>query len=136
MGDVVPATPAEFWQLVREGGFRKPTSGICPGYDQANLVVLPKELAFDFLLFCQLNPQPRPCIDVSEAGSPHPTLAVPAADPRPDTTRPRLTRTGLPGTPIRSDGDVSSSQVVSGLSRANTSSLAAISASRARAACW
>ncbi|HZK67052.1 MAG TPA: putative hydro-lyase [Chloroflexota bacterium] len=94
MGDVVPATPAEFWQLVREGGFRKPTTGICPGYAQANLVVLPKELAFDFLLFCQRNPKPCPVLDVTEPGSPHPMLAGPEADLRTDIPRYRVYQRG------------------------------------------
>ena len=43
--------PSEFRQIVREGGHTGPTAGICPGYAQANLVILPRELAYDFLLF-------------------------------------------------------------------------------------
>ena len=38
------------------------------GYVQANLVVVPRELAFDFLLFCQRNPKPCPLLDVTEPG--------------------------------------------------------------------
>ena len=36
---------------------------MCNGYAQANLVVLPRELAFDFLLFTQRNPRPCPVLD-------------------------------------------------------------------------
>ena len=39
------------------------------GYTQANLAILKKEYAFDFLLFCQRNPKSCPLIDVTEAGS-------------------------------------------------------------------
>lgn len=38
----------------------------------ANLVILPKELAFDFLLFTTRNPKPCPVLDVTEVGSPEP----------------------------------------------------------------
>jgi uncharacterized protein YcsI (UPF0317 family) len=42
---------------------------------QANLVILPKDLAHDFLRFAQANPKPCPVLAVSEAGSPaFPTL--------------------------------------------------------------
>ena len=51
------ASPAELRAMFREGALIRPTAGLAPGYVQANLVVLPKEQAFDFLLFCQRNPQ-------------------------------------------------------------------------------
>ena len=38
---------------IRTGRWNGVTSGIAPGYVQANLAILPQELAFDFLLFCQ-----------------------------------------------------------------------------------
>ncbi len=38
------------------------------GYAQANLVILPKRYAFDFLLFCQRNPKPCPLLEVLEPG--------------------------------------------------------------------
>lgn len=34
-------TPVEFRHLVRQGRFTGPTSGVCPGYTQANLVIVP-----------------------------------------------------------------------------------------------
>jgi uncharacterized protein YcsI (UPF0317 family) len=37
---------------------------------QGNLAVLPKDLANDFLRFCQMNPRPCPVIGVSEVGDP------------------------------------------------------------------
>jgi len=45
-----------------------PTSGLAPGFVQANLAILPHALAEDFLRFCQLNPKPCPLIGVGEPG--------------------------------------------------------------------
>jgi uncharacterized protein YcsI (UPF0317 family) len=61
--------PAEFRALVRSGAMNGPTAGFCGPYAQANLVVLPKELAYDFLLFAQRNPKPCPILEVSDVGS-------------------------------------------------------------------
>ena len=46
-----------------------PTTGWSPGFTQANLVVVPKEWAFDMLLFGQRNPKPVPLLDVTEPGA-------------------------------------------------------------------
>jgi uncharacterized protein YcsI (UPF0317 family) len=54
------------------------------GYVQANLVIVPRELAFDFLLFCQRNPKPCPLLDVTEPGRAEPALVAPGADLRTD----------------------------------------------------
>jgi len=64
------------------------------GYVQANLVVVPRDLAFDFLLFCQRNPKPCPLLDVTEAGNPEPCLVAPGADLRTDLPRYRVYRDG------------------------------------------
>jgi uncharacterized protein YcsI (UPF0317 family) len=62
---------------IRTGAFTGPTSGLAPGNVQANLVILPKALAHDFLRFAQANPKPCPVLAVSEAGDPHfPTLGA------------------------------------------------------------
>lgn len=53
---------------IRSGSHRGPTSGLAPGYVQGNLAILPKELASDFLRFCQLNPKPCPLIGTSAPG--------------------------------------------------------------------
>ncbi|MFC7344772.1 putative hydro-lyase [Saccharopolyspora griseoalba] len=50
------------------GGLRAPTSGCCPGWTQANLISLPHEFAYDFLLFAQRNPKSCPVLDVTEPG--------------------------------------------------------------------
>jgi uncharacterized protein YcsI (UPF0317 family) len=54
---------------IRTGDFSGTTAGLAPGVVQANLVVLPKALADDFLRFAQANPKPCPVLAVSEAGS-------------------------------------------------------------------
>ena len=55
--------------LIREGKFTEPTSGLCPGYAQANLIILRKEHAYDFLLFAQRNPKACPVLEVLDTGS-------------------------------------------------------------------
>ena len=62
-------SPAEVRGVIRRGAFCGPTTGLCPGYAQGNLVVLPKALAWDFLLFCQRNPKACPLLEVADAGS-------------------------------------------------------------------
>jgi uncharacterized protein YcsI (UPF0317 family) len=68
----------------RSGALTGPTPGLALGHVQANLVILPRELAFDFLLFCQRNPKPCPLLDVTEPGSPEPRRIAPGADLRTD----------------------------------------------------
>jgi uncharacterized protein YcsI (UPF0317 family) len=79
---------------MREGRWTTTTSGIVPGVAQANLVVLPRDLAYDFLLFCMRNPQPCPVLDVTDSGSPVPVIAAPDADLRTDLPRYRVYRHG------------------------------------------
>ena len=60
----------------REFGYTGYTAGLAPGYVQANICILPKAWAEDFLLFCQRNPKPCPLIARSDVGDPRlPTLA-------------------------------------------------------------
>jgi uncharacterized protein YcsI (UPF0317 family) len=58
----------------RSGAITGSTAGLAPGYVQGNLAILPKDLAADFLRFCQANPRPCPLIGVSDVG----TSAIPA----------------------------------------------------------
>jgi uncharacterized protein YcsI (UPF0317 family) len=85
-------TPAQARERYREG-LVTPTSGWAAGYTQANLVVLPREWAFDMLLFGQRNPRPVPLLDVTDPGSPRTALA-PDADLRTDLPRYRVWRDG------------------------------------------
>jgi uncharacterized protein YcsI (UPF0317 family) len=79
---------------IRSGGFTGPTSGLAAGNVQANLVILPRALANDFLRFAQANPRPCPVLAVSEPGDPSfPTLAR-DLDLRTDLPRYRVWRNG------------------------------------------
>src|SRR6266436_5151262 len=87
-------TAAAVRRACRAGTLTGPTPGLAPGAVQANLVALPRDLAFDFLLFCHRNPKPCPLLDVTEPGSPEPTLVAPGADLRTDVPRYRVYRDG------------------------------------------
>lgn len=67
--DYTTMIPAKVRELIREGKITGPTAGMCAGYAQANLAVMPKELAYDFLLFTQRNPKSCPILEVSDVGS-------------------------------------------------------------------
>ena len=58
--DLAHMAPYEVRKLIRDKKITGQTSGMCLGYAQANLAILPKELAYDFLLFTQRNPKPCP----------------------------------------------------------------------------
>jgi len=84
-----------FREQVRMGNFTKPTNGVCPGFLQCNLVVLPQgSVAFDFLLFCQRNPKACPLIEVCDVGSPNPKGVAPGADLRTDVPKYSIYRNG------------------------------------------
>jgi Uncharacterized conserved protein len=51
-------TPKQIRQQARIGAFTGQTSGMCPGYTQANLVILPKKEAYDFLYLHNEIPNP------------------------------------------------------------------------------
>ena len=79
---------------IRSGAFTGPTSGLASGNVQANLVILPRALANDFLRFAQANPKPCPVLGVSEPGEPtFPTLGR-DLDIRTDLPRYRVWRHG------------------------------------------
>ncbi|SIT72061.1 putative hydro-lyase [Edaphobacillus lindanitolerans] len=87
-------SPDEFRKRIRTGMHTGPTSGFCNGFVQANLAILPKEDAFEFLLFCQRNPKACPVIDVTDIGSPVPKLSASGADIRTDLPKYRVYRNG------------------------------------------
>ncbi|NTW37425.1 MAG: DUF1445 domain-containing protein [Syntrophobacteraceae bacterium] len=68
MKNIQQLTPKQIRNLTRIGKWDKPTAGLVMGYAQANLVILPQEYAFDFLLFCQRNQKPCPLLEVLEPG--------------------------------------------------------------------
>ena len=77
-------TASEVRTRIREGEHLGPTSGVARGHVQANLVILPSEYAFDFLKFCVRNLKPCPVLEVTDVGSPEPSVVAPGADLRVD----------------------------------------------------
>jgi uncharacterized protein YcsI (UPF0317 family) len=94
MEDLSLLHPSEIRAMIRENQLIRPTAGMAKGYTQANLVILKKDLAFDFLLFCQRNPKPCPVLEVTEPGSPFPELIAPGADIRTDLPKYRIYKHG------------------------------------------
>lgn len=92
--DLTKEKPAFIRQLIRNGEITGPTAGMCSGYAQANLVVLPKEQAYDFLLFTQRNPKPCPILEVSDVGSRELKFIAKGADIARDIPKYRIYRYG------------------------------------------
>ncbi len=88
--DGLDVAPDRLRAAMRAGRYSKPTAGVARGWVQANLVVVPQRLAFDFLLFAQRNPRPCPVLDVTDAGSAEPRGVAPGADLRTDLPRYRV----------------------------------------------
>ncbi|GAA5045644.1 uncharacterized protein YcsI (UPF0317 family) [Thermocatellispora tengchongensis] len=65
--DVASLDPARARELFRDG-LRTPTAGWCRGWTQANLLAVPRALAYDLLLFSQRNPKSCPVLDVGDPG--------------------------------------------------------------------
>ena len=78
------ADAATVREAARTRRWTGPTAGLASGFAQANLIVLPRALAYDFLLFAVLNPKPLPLLDVTDAGDAVPRRATPTADLRTD----------------------------------------------------
>lgn len=93
--DYSKMSPKDVRALVRAGTITGPTAGMCAGYAQANLVVLPKDLAYDFLLFTQRNPKACPLLEAGEAGSRSTPLMAPGADVATDIPKYRLYEKGV-----------------------------------------
>jgi uncharacterized protein YcsI (UPF0317 family) len=94
MEDLRKMAPAGIRGLIRRGELVRPTAGMAEGFVQANLVIVPQALAYDFLLFAQRNPKPCPVLDVTDAGSAEPKLMAPGADLRYDVPKYRIYKAG------------------------------------------
>nr|WP_145548863.1 putative hydro-lyase [Variovorax boronicumulans] len=82
-------------RLARIGGYTGHTAGMAPGHVQANLAILPRAQADDFLRFCQRNPKPCPLLAVSEPGDPFLPALGEDVDIRSDVPRYRVWRDGV-----------------------------------------
>ena len=81
-------------QAIRQEKHNGPTAGLAPGFVQANLMILPKTLAAEFLLFCQRNPKPCPLLAVTEPGEFSAPLLGQDLDIRSDVPKYRVWRHG------------------------------------------
>ncbi|MEE8110770.1 MAG: putative hydro-lyase [bacterium] len=82
--DLLGLHPQEIRALIRQRKWTGGTEGLGRGYAQANLAIVPKDVAFDFLLFCQRNPKPCPIVEVTDPGSPLVRQVAKDADLRTD----------------------------------------------------
>jgi len=92
--DYSRATPAEVRLAARKGLLARQTSGMAEGFVQANLAVLPGNLAYDFLLFCTRNPKPCPLLEVGGKGDYLTRFIADGADIRTDIPKYRIYRNG------------------------------------------
>jgi uncharacterized protein YcsI (UPF0317 family) len=79
---------------IRSGAWNKHSSGLAESHVQANLVILPKQQADDFLLYCQRNPKPCPLLAVSEPGDFRLATLGADLDVRTDVPRYRVWQSG------------------------------------------
>jgi 5-oxoprolinase (ATP-hydrolysing) len=82
--------PEEARRLFREGRWRGPTSGISMRHVQANMVVLPADLADAFEAYCRKNPRPCPLLERLPRGFPRTRVLAAGADLRRDLPRYRV----------------------------------------------
>ena len=82
-------SPKEFREMIRQGELPETESPqfYCRGYSQHGVAMIPRDYAFEFLLFCNRNPRPCYVCDVTEPGSPHAPFLAPKADLRTDLPR-------------------------------------------------
>jgi uncharacterized protein YcsI (UPF0317 family) len=93
-GDRRVTTPAHVRLACRSGEWTDQTSGLAPGFAQANLVILPQADANDFHEFCRRNPRPCPLLEVTASGDFVPRRIAPDADIRTDLPSYRVWRNG------------------------------------------
>ena len=74
-------------------GFDRPTAGMAAGMTQVNMISVPKEWAYDFLLYAHRNPQSCPVLDVLEEGV-YSTKLAQDSDIRTDFPRYRIWKDG------------------------------------------
>ncbi|MBO5469187.1 MAG: putative hydro-lyase [Lachnospiraceae bacterium] len=87
-------TPGEARLKIRNGEITTQTSGMCNGYAQANLCILPKKYAYDFLLFASRNPTSCPILEVLDEGSRYTKYMADHANIATDIPKYRIYRNG------------------------------------------
>ena len=92
--DVGKMSPSEMRKVIRDGRWTGPNQMACLGYWRANLVIVPQNYAFEFLLYAQHNPQACAIGVVTEPGDPILKQIAPEADLRTDLPRYRVFKDG------------------------------------------
>jgi uncharacterized protein YcsI (UPF0317 family) len=90
-----PSNPRAARLAIRTGSYTGYTAGTVPGFVQANISILPRAWAEDFLLYCQRNPKPCPLIARSDAGNPRLPSLGDDLDIRTDVPRYHVFREGM-----------------------------------------
>ncbi|MCY0271154.1 MULTISPECIES: putative hydro-lyase [Acinetobacter] len=80
-------------RLKIRAGFDKPTAGMAAGMTQVNMISVPRDWAYDFLLYAHRNPQSSPVLDVLEEGI-YATKLAADSDIRTDFPRYRIWKDG------------------------------------------
>ena len=91
---LIDRSPREVRAAIRSKAWTGTTHRLGRGFVHANLAIVPRDYAFDFLLFCQRNPKPCPLIEVTDPGDPEPRQWAPGADIRTDLSRYAIYRDG------------------------------------------
>lgn len=95
--DITPyieSSPAEVRTKIRQGEIDFPTAGMCRGYAQANLVILPADYAADFKEYTHRNPFPCPVLEIIE-GTPETHAMGVGGNITTDIPRYRIYRDGV-----------------------------------------
>jgi uncharacterized protein YcsI (UPF0317 family) len=82
-------------RMAIRAGYEGYTAGVAPGRVQANICILPRAYAEDFLLFCQRNPKPCPLLARSDVGDPMLPMLGQDVDIRTDVPRYHIFRDGV-----------------------------------------
>lgn len=88
-------TPAQLRHAIRTGEHTTNTSGLCQGFVQCNVAILPKAWADEFLQFCQLNQKPCPVVAMAaQPGDTNLVEVAPDFDIRTDVPKYRIWKDG------------------------------------------
>lgn len=87
--------PERIRRAIRAGEITGTSRGLALGFVQCNVVILPRDFAYDFLVYCQRNARACPLLEVGDPGDPVPRMLAPTADIRTDVARYAVWRDGV-----------------------------------------
>lgn len=92
--EVGKLSPAEMRSIIRRKEWTGPDEMACLGYWKANMAIVPKDYAYEFMLYAQRNPQPCWIGASTDPGDPCPKQIAKDADLRTDLPRYRVFKDG------------------------------------------